>query len=132
MGFICRQVYTFLLAIFAGALVGMIFDISRVKRKLIKTHDVVVYIEDILYWIIISVVLFVLMYYSKECEVRSYILLGLIIGVIMYICMLSKYVLFILERVIKILYRCVIFPISIFIKVAKVLLRCVWRLSGRR
>lgn len=131
MSFICRQVYVFLLANFAGALVGMIFDIFRVKRKLVQTSDIVVYIEDILYWLIISVVLFLLMYYSRECELRSYILLGLFIGVVMYMCMLSRYVLMVLERVIRIIYRCVILPIRVFMKFIKMLLRCVKFIRNR-
>lgn len=132
MGFICRQVYVFCLAIFSGALVGLIFDVFRVKRKLIYTSDILVYIEDILYWIIISIVLFTLMYYSKESELRSYILLGLFIGTVMYMCILSKHVLFILEWILKILYRCIISPISILVKTVKILLRCVKFMSKRK
>lgn len=131
MSFICRQVYIFLLANFAGALVGMIWDIFRVKRKLVQTSDIVVYIEDILYWLIISVVLFLLMYYSKECELRSYILLGLFIGVVMYMCTLSKYVLLILEKIIIIIYRCIVFPISILVKFTNKLLRCIKFIKNR-
>lgn len=124
MDFICRQTYIFLMANFAGVLAGFIFDIFRVKRKLVKTSDIVVYIEDILYWLIISIVLFVLMYYSKESELRGYILLGLFIGIIMYMCILSKYVLMFLRGTVNVVYKFVLIPILILIRLIRIPFKC--------
>ena len=124
MDFICRQTYIFLMANFAGVLAGFIFDIFRVKRKLVKTSDIVVYIEDILYWLIISIVLFVLMYYSKESELRGYILLGLFIGIIMYMCILSKYVLMFLRGTVNVVYKIVLIPILILIRLIRIPFKC--------
>lgn len=125
MDFICRQTYIFLLACLAGLIAGFIFDIFRVKRKLVRTPDFIVQIEDILYWLIISVVLFVLMYYSNESEIRSYILLGILIGVIIYVLILSKYVFLFFVNTIRVLYKIIIFPINIFVKIFRIPIKII-------
>ena len=42
-----------------GIEISFIFDIFRAKRKVIKTSDIITYIEDIIYWIIARVCAFV-------------------------------------------------------------------------
>ena len=132
MDSICRQTYIFLLSCLAGMFSGFIFDIFRIKRKLVKTSDIVVYIEDIVYWLIISVVLFALMYYSNESEVRSYILLGIFIGVIIYIFIFSKYVLLSLTKIIKILCKMIKFPINIIVKIFRVPMSAFFRIFNKK
>ena len=131
MDFICRQTYIFLLSCLAGIFSGFIFDIFRIKRKLIKTSDIVVYIEDIVYWLIISVVLFILMYYSNESEIRSYILFGNFIGVIIYIFIFSKYVFFCLMKIINVLLKLIKFPIKIIVRFFRIPIKIVLRISKR-
>ena len=125
MEFICRQTYMFFMACLSGILAGFIFDIFRVKRKLVRTPDFMVKVEDILYWLIISIVLFTLMYYSNEGELRSYILLGLTIGVIIYICIFSKFVFMFLVNTISIIIKIIMVPVKIILKILRVPLRFV-------
>lgn len=131
MDFICRQTYMFLMACLSGLLSGFIFDVFRVKRKLVRTPDFLVNIEDILYWLIISIVLFSLMYYSNEGELRSYILLGLIIGVIIYICIFSRYVFIILVKTITIIIKIIMFPVNIVLKIFRVPLKIILKNLNR-
>lgn len=128
MGYICRQTYIFFLACLSGILAGFIFDIFRVKRKLVRTPDFIVKIEDILYWIIIAIVLFCLMYYSNECELRSYILLGLVLGVIVYICLFSKYIVMIMFGIFRMIAKLIVFPINIIIKILHVPLKFTFKI----
>lgn len=142
MEFICNQTYMFLGACLAGVLVGLIFDIFRVKRKLVETSDLIVYIEDILYWLIIAIVLFLLMYYSNEGELRGYLILGILIGMIFYILTLSQYVMSFLVYIIRLLgkvfvivLKILIFPIRIILKIfrkpIKFLLKIVKRVKRK-
>lgn len=128
MGYICRQTYIFFLACLSGILAGFIFDIFRVKRKLVRTPDFIVKIEDILYWIIIAIVLFCLMYYSNEGELRSYILLGLVLGVIVYICLFSKYIVMIMFGIFRMIAKLIVFPINIIIKILHVPLKFTFKI----
>ena len=54
---VLKQANIFLVFIFDGILIGILFDIFRVLRKNFKTPDVVTYLEDILFWILTGVIL---------------------------------------------------------------------------
>ena len=132
MNIICRQTHIFLLSCVAGIFSGFIFDIFRIKRRLVKTSDIVVYVEDIIYWLIISVVLFALMYYSNESEVRSYILFGIFIGVVIYVFLFSKCVIFCFTKVIKVVYKLIKFPINIVRRVFRISVNVFLKIFKKR
>ena len=132
MNIICRQTYLFLLSCVAGLFSGFVFDVFRIKRKFIKTSDIFVYMEDIIYWLIISVELFVLMYYSNESEVRSYVLFGIFIGVVIYGFIFSKYVFFYLMKVMGVLCKMIKFPINVIKRFFRVSMNFFLRIFNKK
>ncbi len=87
---IVEQVYIFLYAILAGATAAFLYDILRIKRRAIKTGVIFVGLEDILYWLIIAVLLFITVYNSNSGQMRGFIFMGNVIGVILYESLLSN------------------------------------------
>jgi spore cortex biosynthesis protein YabQ len=130
------QVYVFLFAVVGGMIIGFIYDLFRIKRKAIVTGRVAIFIEDTLYWIIATVVMFLVVYKSNDGELRTYIFIGVALGVILYALVLSKIVvssaIFILRVVyksFKLLWKIVSYPFKIIIKIlaipASFLKRCI-------
>ncbi len=109
---IAEQVYIFLYAILAGAAAAFLYDILRIKRRAIKTGVIFVSLEDILYWLIAAVLLFVTVYYSNNGQMRGFIFIGNAIGVILYETLLSN----------------IVIKSSItIINIVKIILRFIWK-----
>ena len=115
------QAYAFVIFIINGILIGILFDIFRIFRKSFKTADVVTYIEDCIFWIISGLVLLYSIFKFNNGEIRLYILIGIILGVSIYMLIFSKMFIntsvFII-KVIKIIFNIIIIiPIKFFIKI---------------
>lgn len=121
--------------------IAFIYDIFRIRRKAIKTINLLVYIEDLFFWILVSLVMFAVVYYSNEGEVRGYIFLGAILGIIIYLLVFSSivirfsiFILNILSRIIKTIVSILAWPFKllyrIFKRPARFLYRLVLKLAG--
>jgi spore cortex biosynthesis protein YabQ len=124
---VSNQAYIFLCSVLGGMLIAFLYDVFRIKRKAVKTSSFIVYIEDLIYWIIVALVMFGVVYYSNQGEVRGYIFIGTAIGVILYLLLLSKLVmrasLFVLRIVFKVLrtvWLILTYPIRVVFKVLKI------------
>ncbi|MCX7711966.1 MAG: spore cortex biosynthesis protein YabQ [Clostridia bacterium] len=102
-----NQAYVFLCAVAGGILIAFLYDLFRIRRKALKTNIVFIYIEDFVYWILVALVMFGIVYFSNEGELRGYIFLGTLTGVILYILTLSKIVIGSAIMIIKVIYRIV-------------------------
>lgn len=87
---IVEQVYVFLWTILTGAIMGLIFDFFRLLRRNGNTKDIWVYIQDVLFWIIIAITIIVSTFLINDGELRAYMLLGYILGVLFYMLLFSK------------------------------------------
>jgi len=91
----------FLNCVLGGMIVAFVYDIFRVRRKAIKSSNLIVYFEDFIYWIIVALILFAIIYRSNEGELRGYLMLGVAIGIILYALLLSRIVMAVFLFVIK-------------------------------
>lgn len=90
---ISYQLYCFFIFIIIGIISGLIFDIFRILRRTFKTKDFIIYIQDILFWILVGfLMLYGLCVYTNG-ELRLYLFLGVILGFLIYIVTVSKYIL---------------------------------------
>ena len=74
-----NQAYIFVMFILIGILIGLIFDIFRVSRQFFKTSNIITYIEDAVFWILIGLVLFISIFKLNNGELRAYIFLGVVL-----------------------------------------------------
>lgn len=86
-----NQLYQFLIYIVSGIAISIFFDIFRVLRKSIKTSNLITYIEDAIFWIIVGLFLIWEIFTVSYGELRSYIFIGLLLGIVLYLVTISKY-----------------------------------------
>lgn len=87
-----NQAYLFLVFSFTGMLIGILFDFFRVLRKTYKTSDVITYIEDILFWILTGILIIYNIWFFNDGEIRLFMILGIIIGALLYTLTISYFV----------------------------------------
>lgn len=120
---VINQAYLFLIFSINGILIGILFDIFRILRRSFKTKDIVTYIEDIIFWILTGLLILYSIFTFSNGELRLYMFIGIFIGCILYMLLLSKYfininvkiVLFIKKVLTKILLVLII-PFKIIFK----------------
>ena len=89
---VINQAYVFLIFVLNGLLIGFIFDIFRILRLSFKTKDFITYIEDILFWILTGGIILYSIFMFGSGEIRFYMFLGLIIGIVLYMTLFTTYI----------------------------------------
>lgn len=124
------QFLSLLISLFAGIMIGLLFDLYRTINFYIKPHKKFVNFMDLLFWIITVGVVFSLLLNADFAEIRLYTFLGMAIGVAVYFGLFSFYVLKIYRAVFYIIAKAfrIIF---IFITLPFKLVRgAVWNLTS--
>lgn len=123
---VTSQAYIFLIFVINGILIAFIFDIFRITRKSFKTPDWVTYVEDILFWLITCIILAYSIYTYNNGEIRLFMFIATLIGCIIYILTISKYIIKMSVRIIKVLKKIfntlvyyISFPVKILYKTIK-------------
>lgn len=98
-----NQLYTLFVFIISGSIIGILFDLFRILRKSFKTPDIITYIEDILFWIITGLFLLYIIFKYSLGEIRIYMFISLIIGLVTYFLTISKYFIRLNVKIIDIL-----------------------------
>lgn len=79
-----RQFYFLFLSFLWGMWMCWVYDGLRVLRNLTKHSRWILNIEDIFYWLFMTIALFYLLYTYHCGEIRNYILVGLLSGYLFY------------------------------------------------
>lgn len=111
-----NQAYLFICFVLVGIIIGIVFDLFRILRRTFKTKDLITYIEDIIFWIITGIIIIYSMYKFCDGELRFFMIIGIIIGTILYLITISEYVIKISVYIINILKRILYFPLKIVFK----------------
>ena len=90
---ITNQFLLFLLYLAIGFCCSIIFDIFRSLRKSIKTSNIATYIEDLIFWILIGIILIITISTFSLGELRFYFFISIVVGFIIYYSFFSKYIL---------------------------------------
>lgn len=101
-----NQAYLFLVFSLTGIAIGILFDFFRILRRSIKTSNLVTYIQDILFWILTGIIVLYSIWYFNNGELRIFVFLGLIIGILIYMTTLSSII-------VKIFTKILVFGINI-------------------
>ena len=116
---IAEQVYIFLCSVLVGMIMGVVFDFFRALRRNGKTKNIIVYIQDIIFWFIVAVIIITSSFILNNGELRGYMLIGYTLGALMYMLIFSNYIknifIFILdffEKIIKKVFK----PVSLVLE----------------
>ena len=102
-----NQVYVFLWSIITGGLLALIFDIFRAIRKVGKSGLLIVCLQDILYLIMAAFIIIMSSFITNDGDLRGYMFLGYLLGVMFYVLLLSRMVVGLLSGVFKMLHNAV-------------------------
>lgn len=116
-----NQAYLFLVFSMTGVVIGILFDIFRILRRTIKTSNIITYIEDILFWIITGILILYNIWYFNNGEIRIYMFLAIIMGVLIYMSTLSNIIIKIFSKILQTIIKVLELPfkttIAIFQKI---------------
>ena len=87
-----EQVYVFLGSIITGTILGILFDFFRSLRWN-GIRDIWVYIQDIIFWIVVALIIIVSTFIINEGELRGYMLIGYLLGAGFYMLLFSRFIL---------------------------------------
>ena len=124
--YVSNQVLDFLEFVLIGMLIACIFDFFRGYRKFKLVNTLSVIIQDIVYFIIVTIIIIFSIIKLLDSQIRLYIFLGILIGSTIYFSTISKYVikLYILffnmfKEIISTIFLPIILNIQFFQKIAK-------------
>ena len=117
------QLYLFLIFILNGLLIGLLFDFFRILRKAIKTSDLITCIEDIIFWILTGLIILYTIFTYNNGEIRLFMFMAITIGIILYMLLISKFIMEIslkiinfVKKIISIIINIIKIPIKLLIK----------------
>lgn len=119
------QSYIFLTSIYGGLLVGLVYDLYKVFRYFLKPKKIATIIEDVLFWFVITIIVFTVLIKSTWGELRGYIFIGLFMGVFLYFKFISKVIYPILIRLFKLIISILGMPFRQVKKITKPLTKKV-------
>ena len=119
---IINQAQLFFIFITNGILIGLLFDFFRISRKVIKTNNFTTYIEDIIFWILTGIIILYSVFVFNNGELRFFMFLGVMIGSILYMLFISKYIIKINIKIINIIknfLKIILIPIQFISKIIR-------------
>lgn len=84
------EVQFFLASIICGILLLVVYDCLRIIRRIIPHKAFLVALEDILFWVAASIVIFIMIYERNNGTIRGFAILGILLGMVIYNQLLSK------------------------------------------
>ena len=85
-----NQVKLIVFGLLSGIITGLLFDIYRLIRGFENPNKVLTVIQDLLFWVLTSIVIFVFLMYTNEGYINFYVYVCLIIGAYLYLKLLSR------------------------------------------
>lgn len=122
---VTEQLVEFFDFVVIGIIIALIFDFFRAYRKYKKSTNISVVIQDILFFLIVTVLIMFSMVYILNSSIRLYIFLAILVGIMLYIACFSKYFLKIYDIIINFFVESIKF---IFLPI-NVVLQCLYVLA---
>lgn len=126
--FIREEIGVFLEAAWYGMLIAISYDALRILRRVIRHHDIVVGIQDFLFWVVVGIVVFSMIFQCNDGIVRGYIFLALLTGAYLYHKSVSSFFVKYISRILNIILTLLLKkPLKwakiVFIRIFKILLK---------
>ena len=111
-----NEFYVFIAFILIGLLIGFVFDFFRILRKVYKTPDFITVLEDITFWVISGTILLVGIFILNGGKIRTFLFMGIVIGLLLYISFMSKFIVKYGIKIFKIVNYVIVCPIEKIIR----------------
>ncbi|MCL1924976.1 MAG: spore cortex biosynthesis protein YabQ [Defluviitaleaceae bacterium] len=108
----------FLFTIAIGAIIGFLFDITRILRRVFKHKNWVVYLEDSLLWIVTLLIVLYFVFNFADGRIRFFYFWGFTIGGSIYFACFSRFVILFSTRIANII-KSILKKMNFFTKIKK-------------
>lgn len=98
-----RQIALFLFSLINGMVVGILYDFYRVIRGFEKQSKIIVAIQDILFWILTGIIVFILMMYTNYAYMSFNVFMYGALGFIVYLKFVSEIAIISLDKIVRII-----------------------------
>jgi spore cortex biosynthesis protein YabQ len=88
--YVTTQLSSFLILLFTGVLLGAFFDFYRVLRGVVRADTLFTMVGDLLFWLGAFVWAAPLIYWSTWLELRLYVWVALLLGILLYFPVFSS------------------------------------------
>ena len=127
----------FLTTVAAGFAIGFVYDIFRIVRKTVPHSHLMVQVEDVLYWVAVSLLMFYFMLHRNYGEIRFFSIAGAALGMILYFYSVSVIVMKVSVVVIGFIQKVILAVVGILLVPFKWLINimgppCRWLLRWMR
>lgn len=120
-----NQAFLFLVFTLTGVIIGVLFDIFRILRRTIKTSNIITYIEDVLFWILTGLLILYNIWYFNNGEIRIFMFLGIIIGVLIYMSTISSILIKIFTKLLQTVIKVLELPFKAIISFFKKIITAI-------
>ncbi|MBU3093903.1 spore cortex biosynthesis protein YabQ [Clostridium sp. CM028] len=121
------QVNLIIFSLLAGIITGVFFDIYRLIRGFENPNKVLTIIQDLLFWTLTSIVVFIFLMYTNKGYINFYVYVCLILGVYLYLKLLSgvfirvQYKLIIFNgKVFRVVWNAILYPANLLVYKLKI------------
>lgn len=95
------EVNNFLKAIMLGVGFGLIYDTLRILRRIFKRGQIIISVEDVIYWFIMSIIMFIFFYEINGGTIRFYVIVAALIGMLLYEISIGRFYVFYVSKILK-------------------------------
>ncbi|MBQ3547316.1 MAG: spore cortex biosynthesis protein YabQ [Clostridia bacterium] len=121
------QLISFLVSCGFGVIYCLLYDLLRAVRKVNEVSDATVFLQDIIYFFVISIATFMLLTALSNGEVRGYIIIGLLLGFLLCFCTFSKINL----KILTLIFEKISFLGSKIVTLINTLIDAIWRFFNK-
>lgn len=131
------QAYIFFTVLYGGLIIGFVYDLYKGLRYYLNPTKILTFVEDLIFWIVATFIIFYILIKSNWGELRGYIFIGLFFGIYLYFKVLSKLIYpillklmegicLIIDKVVKVLF----FPINIIKRILRPIFNKIKKAKG--
>lgn len=117
------QVVLFFVFFALGIVCAFVFDAFRVSERFRKSSTLIFAVKDILFWLLITVLMFAICLRFNNGEIRFFMFVGIILGAFAYFNTLSKFVLRVLffiinwtKKILVFVFKIIFIPVKFVVK----------------
>lgn len=88
-----------MISLLMGAGMGFVYDCIRCVRRLFFHNNVLIAIEDLIFWIVWAFIIIDKIHFYNYGSLRGYVLLGIFLGAVLYACTISCVFIFYMSHI---------------------------------
>jgi spore cortex biosynthesis protein YabQ len=118
-----QEAIVFLTSVTGGLVIGLVYDLCRCIRKILKSNKGITFFLDIIFWITSAGICFYFLNFSNEGEIRGFIFIGFLLGIILYFLVVGNKFVNIIYFIFQKIYNIIVFVIKIILIPIKIIFK---------